>query len=118
MSSFSTVPAGAGGVDAPPRGLLGRVGAWVVNRSIRTKLLAAIALLSVVAVTSGIVAARGLDKAGSDIKGLAQVQVGIGMPLQKAHQDEIKARLLVDHLALTTTATKGDWQQKIKDNDA
>src|SRR3954468_9885857 len=100
MSSFSTAPDGAGGAGAPTRGLLGRVGAWVVNRSIRTKLLAAIGLLSVVAVTSGVVAARGLDKAGSDIEGLAQVQVDLGLPLNLIHQDELKARMLIPYLAL------------------
>jgi len=118
MSSFSSTPAGAGGVDAPTRGALGRVRAWVVNRSIRTKLLAAIALLSIVAVTSAIVAARGLNKAGNDIKGLAQVEVQIGMPIQTLHQDEIKARMLIDHLALATPDKKADWQQNTKDNDA
>jgi len=118
MSSFSSTPAGAAGAGAPARGALGRVGGWVANRSIRTKLLAAIGLLSIVAVTSAVVAARGLDKAGSDIEGLAQVQVDIGMPLNLIHQDELKARMLSDHLPLATPATKGVWQQKIKDNDA
>jgi methyl-accepting chemotaxis protein len=94
------------------------VGAWVVNRSIRTKLLASVTLLSVVAVTSGVVAARGLDKAGSDIKDLAQVQIDVGMPINLIHQDELKARMLVPYLPLATADKKADWLQKIKDNDA
>src|SRR4051794_23879361 len=100
MSSFSSSRADAGGDGAPTPGVLGRLRGWVVNRSIRTKLLAAIGLLSVVAVTSGVVAARGLDKAGSDIEGLAQVQIALGMPLNLIHQDELKARMLSDHLSL------------------
>jgi len=118
MSSSTSTAAGAGGVAASPRGPLGRVGGWVVNRSIRTKLLASVTLLSVVAVSSGIVAARGLDNASSDIKGLANVQISLGMPIQEIHQDEIKARMQIAQLAVATVAQKADWLQAIKDNDA
>ena len=118
MSSFSSTPAGARAAGGPARGALGRVGAWVANRSIRTKLLAAIGLLSIVAVTSAVVAARGLNAAGSDIKSLAAVQVNIGMPIQTLHQDEIKARGQIPQLAISTADQKPKVLQAIKDNDA
>src|SRR4051794_33466308 len=115
MSSTTSPPAGAG---EQSRGVRSGVGAWIVNRSIRTKLLAAIGLLSIVAIASGIVAANGLKGAGKDIEALAKTQVTVGVPVQTIHQDEIKARMQIAQLALASPADKAKWLQYIKDNDA
>jgi methyl-accepting chemotaxis protein len=99
-------------------GRASRVGQWLANRGVRTKLLSAVGLLAIVAIISGSLAASALSSSADDITALADVQVTIGMPLQTIHQDEIKARMQIGELALATPADKQSWLADIKKNDA
>jgi methyl-accepting chemotaxis protein len=118
MSTITFNPPPAVAVGQPLTGRASRVGQWLANRGVRTKLLAAVGLLAIVAIVSGSLAASALSSSADDITGLAGVQVSVGMPLQTIHQDEIKARMQVGELALAAPADKQGWLADIKKNDA
>jgi methyl-accepting chemotaxis protein len=107
----------AASYSAPPA-RRSRLTQWFADRGVRTKLLAAISLLAAVAITSTVVASQALSNSADDIEGLAKVQLGVGIPLQLVHQDEIKARMQIAQLALAMPEQQQKWLSDIKQNDA
>jgi methyl-accepting chemotaxis protein len=98
---------------------MGRLTAWFADRGIRTKLLTAVGLLGVVAIISGVFAARGISTASSDLETLAETQGSISTPVASIHQNELKARMQVAMLATQTTdEARAEWKADIAANDA
>jgi len=114
MSLRATSPANA----APAAGRKSLPIRWFEDRAIRTKILTAVALLGIVAVVTGVFAARGLSNVGNQIEGLAAMHHNVDGPLGTLHQDEIKGRMQIAMLGdQTTKAGISDWKQQIADND-
>ena len=102
-----------------PGGAAHRLVGWFADRGIRTKLLTAVGLLGVVAIISGVFAARGINTASDDLTTLASTQATVSTPVASIHQNEIKARMQLAMLAAQTTDEgRAQWKADIAANDA
>jgi methyl-accepting chemotaxis protein len=118
MTAVSIPPRATALPDVRPAGS-GRLVGWFADRGIRTKLLTAVGLLGVVAIVSGVFAARGISAASDDLNTLATAQSTISAPVATIHQNEIKARMQVAMLAAQTTPeARAKWKADIAANDA
>ena len=108
--------AGAAAVD----GTAGRTFAvrLLGDRSVGAKLFIALGVLALVAILVGIVGIKALAKTNDDSQYLYDENVLSLVALGHVHQDEIKARMLVNgYAAATTAAARTKMQAKITDND-
>ncbi|MGV8966323.1 MAG: methyl-accepting chemotaxis protein [Cellulomonas sp.] len=98
-----------------PRGVL----AWIVDQSVRAKILSLIAVLAVAAVGTGamaIVSLRGVVASANEV---ATLQNDVSYNLGLIHQDQLKARMIVAQLAaIQSHATQNAWMSKQSANDA
>jgi methyl-accepting chemotaxis protein len=83
---------------------LAGVGRWFADRGIRTKMLATVLLLALVAVISGVVANSGLSDGGNDIRTMASAQATFVEPMQTVSETAIQAELVVTQIAATEDA--------------
>jgi methyl-accepting chemotaxis protein len=91
---------------------------WLADRSVGAKLCVALGVLALVAVLVGVVGVRALSQTNEDSQYLYNENVLSLIALGHVHQDEIKARMLLNgHAAATTVAAKQKMQAKIADND-
>jgi methyl-accepting chemotaxis protein len=95
-----------------------RRGAWFSDRSVQTKILTVFALLGVVAVGSGIFAISSLNKSKTDLQTLSTIQKTISDVRNLAHQDQLKARMIVAQIAASADqAGRDEWAAKLAEND-
>ena len=91
----------------------------LVDRTVRTKFLLAIAFVSLVAVVVAAAAAVGTSRLSDSAQDLYQLQRGVAADRGTVHQDEIKARMLIAQIAaVSSIQDKQKYAQKMKDNDA
>ncbi|HEY8719381.1 methyl-accepting chemotaxis protein [Pengzhenrongella sp.] len=84
--------------------------AWFSDRSIRTKMLAVIGLLAIVAVATGASAVRTLGQVSDATVRLARVQTQMVVPLGGIHESQLKARMIAAQVAAAVTpADKKAW---------
>ncbi|NTW42788.1 MAG: methyl-accepting chemotaxis protein, partial [Cellulomonadaceae bacterium] len=102
--------------DAPrARGLA----ATFADRSIRTKILALISILAAIAVAISAVAMSAMSGIAADTKLLASLQQDISTHLSAAHQNELKARMIIAQIAaVESDADVEAWLAKQVENDA
>ena len=87
--------------------------------SIRTKILAVVTLLGVVALGSGAVAIASLRSMASTTEELAAIQSGPVYLRSQIHIKTLVARMTIANLAaVETDAAKAEWLQNQADNDA
>ena len=116
---MSIPPRAASLPDVRRPGGVGRLVSWFADRGIQTKLLTVVGLLGVVAIVSGVFAARGIGDASTDLRTLAHEQATVSAPLGSIHQNELKARMQLAMLAAQTTdAGRAQWKADIAENDA
>jgi methyl-accepting chemotaxis protein len=110
MSSSSTSS------PAPtPRGLA----RLVADRSVRTKILAAVGVIGLVAVGVGATAFQATSSIGTDAARINEVQSTLTLPRGEVHQNQLKARMLIAQTAaVDTTAEKKFYVDEAKSNDA
>ncbi|RYV50001.1 HAMP domain-containing protein, partial [Pengzhenrongella frigida] len=95
-----------------------RRGRLVADRSIRTKILAVIGLLAVVAVATGAMAVVSMQAIAADSKTLEHAQTEVQIPLNLAHQNQLKARMIAAQIAAVPADATADWLADQAENDA
>ncbi|RYV51581.1 methyl-accepting chemotaxis protein [Pengzhenrongella frigida] len=101
-----------------PSGSTGRT-RWIADRSIRTKILAVVATLAVVAIGSGVLSIASMRSIAADTEHLATIQSGPAYLRGQIHIKQVVARQIVGNIAgLSTQESKDIWVQKQTDNDA
>ena len=94
------------------------LGAFAADRSIRSKILAVIAVLAVVALGIGALAVTQLNRVAASAEGLASLQSGLSADVSLVHQGQLKARMIVAQLgAVELTSAQNDWMNKQTAND-
>ena len=89
------------------------------TRSVRTKILGAIAILAVVALGSGAYAVISMTHMADATRHLAAAQSGLSADVGIVHQEELKARMLIAEVVVATSRTeKDEWAEKIVATDA
>ncbi|MBC7550278.1 MAG: HAMP domain-containing protein, partial [Cellulomonas sp.] len=102
-----------GGFVRPP-GVL----AWIVDQSVRAKILSLIAVLAVAAVGTGLLAIVSLRAVVASTDEVATIQNDVSYNLGRIHQDQLKARMIVAQLAaIQSRATQNAWLSKQSAND-
>jgi methyl-accepting chemotaxis protein len=87
--------------------------------SIRTKILAVIGVLALVAVGISGVGIYVAETLAAKSATLADVQTGFAEPIATVHEDQLKARMIVAQLgAVSSTEQQEFWLQEQVDNDA
>ena len=103
----------AGGFVRPP-GVL----AWIVDQSVRAKILSLIAVLAVAAVGTGLLAIVSLRAVVASTDEVATIQNDVSYNLGRIHQDQLEARMIVAQLAaIQSRATQNAWLSKQSAND-
>ncbi|WP_034610832.1 methyl-accepting chemotaxis protein [Cellulomonas sp. URHD0024] len=96
-----------------------RRAAWLVDRSVRLKVLALTALFGVTALALGVSAYRNMEDMAWDTSRVADVITDLTTPLDIVHQDQLKARMIVAQLAaLSTPEARDYWLSEQTANDA
>ncbi|WP_028048031.1 methyl-accepting chemotaxis protein [Cellulomonas sp. URHE0023] len=100
--------------DAPrPRG------AWLADRSVRTKVLSLTALFGVAAIGLGGSAVYNMTDMAKDTNDIAAVVTDLVAPMDTVHQDQLKGRMIVAQLAGTSSQEAHDhWMAEQDENDA
>ncbi|QTE29540.1 methyl-accepting chemotaxis protein [Pengzhenrongella sicca] len=99
----------------PRRGAFALVG----DRSVRTKILAVVGLLAVVAAGTGALAISAMRAVAADTAHLASIQSGPAFLRSQIHIKQMSARMIVGNLAAVHTPEAQEaWLQKQTDNDA
>ncbi|WP_407344873.1 methyl-accepting chemotaxis protein [Pengzhenrongella phosphoraccumulans] len=92
---------------------------WLVDRSIRTKILTVIGLLAVVAVGTGALAVSAMGTMMTDTDHIVTIQSEVSYERGLIHQNQLKARMLVGELAALESPTDIEtWLAKQDKNDA
>ncbi|MGV8966376.1 MAG: methyl-accepting chemotaxis protein [Cellulomonas sp.] len=95
------------------------ISSWLVDRSIRTKILSVVGLLAVVAVGTGVLAVSAMSAMMADTDAIVAIQSNVSFNRGLIHQDQLKARMLVGELAaLESPADIETWLAKQTANDA
>jgi methyl-accepting chemotaxis protein len=103
----------------PPHATRRGPAAWFKDRSVRTRILAAIGLLAVVAAGTGTMAIRSMQDLAGDTAQLAELDREVVATRGAVHQAQLKARLIVAQIAAVESAEAEDaWLDKQADNDA
>ncbi|MEV7972411.1 methyl-accepting chemotaxis protein [Cellulomonas sp. NPDC089187] len=97
--SAPAAEAGTAGIRGPRRAT-----GWFTNRGVRTKILMLLALLGVVSVVIGTVAAVRLQSLAASTATVTDVSQHVIAPLAVVHQEEIKARMLIAQAAAIDTS--------------
>jgi len=92
---------------------------FIADKSIRTKILVIIGLLAIVAVGTGIVAVFAMRGIAQDTRDVADLQANVVTPLDLAHQNQLKARMIVAQVAAAGSVdAKEQWLADQVSNDA
>ncbi|MEO7126922.1 MAG: methyl-accepting chemotaxis protein [Nakamurella sp.] len=96
---------------------------WFGNRKVRTKILAAVGVMALVAIASTLVAVNALNSSQSSLDTLTAAQNEVMAPLSLIHQNELKARALIamatiDPTPENITASKADIAGTDTETDA
>ncbi|RYV52589.1 methyl-accepting chemotaxis protein [Pengzhenrongella frigida] len=92
---------------------------WITNRSVRTKILAVVGLLAVVAVGTGVLAVTSMRSIASTTAHMASIQSGPVFLRSQIHIKQMAARMTIANLAaMQSDEAKATWLQKQVDNDA
>jgi len=98
-----------------PRGVI----AWIVDQSVRAKILCLIAVLAVAAVGTGVLAVGSLRAVVTSTDEVVALQNDVSMNLGLIQQDQLTARMIVAQLAaIQSHATQNAWMSKQTKNDA
>jgi len=100
--------------DAAPRGNRSRPR----SSSLRTKILAPVALLAALACGGGGYAALSMVQIAESTAEVHQLQVDVLRPLATVHEDQLKARMIAAQLGAVTTGEQSTWLNEERDNDA
>ncbi|WP_263121139.1 methyl-accepting chemotaxis protein [Cellulomonas sp. RIT-PI-Y] len=100
---------GVAGAPRPSR----RGTAWFTDRGVRTKILLLLALLAVVSVVIGTVAASRLHALAASTAQVTTVSQDVIAPLAVVHQEEIKARMLIAQAAAIPTTTQAEQDEAL-----
>src|SRR4051794_41977672 len=96
-----------------------RRGAWLADRSVRTKVLGLTALFGVASIGLGVSAIYNMDDMAGDTSNIASVVTDLVTPLDMVHQDQLKGRMIVAQLAGTASPAGHDpWMAGQGENQA
>ncbi|MDM8083366.1 methyl-accepting chemotaxis protein [Cellulomonas cellasea] len=96
-----------------------RTGGWLAARSVRTKILAAILLLAVVALAAGAYAAVAMRSIAADTQELARLQEETVFKRSEVEQGQLAARVIAAEIAAFDNERMTDaWLAKQAENDA
>jgi methyl-accepting chemotaxis protein len=88
------------------------------SSSLRTKILAPVALLAALACGGGGYAALSMLQIAESTAEVHQLQVDVLRPLATVHEDQLKARMIAAQLGAVTTGEQNTWFGEQRGNDA
>ena len=96
-----------------------RRGAWLADRSVRTKVLGLTTIFGVAAIGLGASSYYNMHDMAGDTAHLASVVTDLVVPIDTVAQEQLKGRMIVAQLAGTSSQQAHDsWMSEQTDNDA
>nr|WP_269204738.1 methyl-accepting chemotaxis protein [Motilibacter deserti] len=91
---------------------------WVANRKVSTRILMIVAVLAAVSISVGVVGIRALGSTSQGTERLYDKNVTGLLATSKAHQEQIKSRMLIANFAVSQDQKTMDvYRQKMNDTD-